>query len=373
MDDVLIIGGGIGGLCAALALQKQGHAVQVYEQTAVLGRVGAGITLWANAVRVLDKLGVGAQVRQMGHLLAEGRVYDAHGRVLTQSNLHHIETKLGVPSLAIHRADLHQALLAALAAPVHLDKAFVRYEVTGERITAHFADGSTAVGDYLIGADGLNSAVRQQVKPTVKRRYSGYTAYRGIVECAAPQLVQNASFEAWGHGQRFGLVRVNARQLYWFATHNSPPAVRREPFSTKKHLQTLFGDWFHPVPWLIGETPAEKILHNDIYDFPPQTGWQNGRVILLGDAIHPTTPNMGQGACMAIESAAVLADTWPDFAAYEAQRAPRTAGVTNQSWRLGRVGQWENPFLCALRNTASRLVPAQMLEKSLLSLLEEPT
>lgn len=373
---ILIAGGGIGGLCAALALRQnqQAEEIQIYEQATALGRVGAGLTLWPNAMHVLDKLGVGQAVRQRGHKIMGGEVRDDHGRVLNQSNLRPIEQKLHLPTIAIHRADLHDILWSKLqkvgGVSLHLGQQVTKYsEETNSHVMVHLADGSTAVGAYLIGADGIHSAVRQQMKPTIPLRYSGYTAYRGLVQAASPSITQDISFEAWGQGQRFGLIRINKRQLYWFATHNSPPAVQREPFSNKKHLQNLFAEWFHPVPWLIDETPAEEILHNDIYDFVPQKGWHHGRVVLLGDAIHPTTPNMGQGACMAIESTAVLADNWPDFATYEAQRAPRTAGVTTQSWRIGRMGQWENPLLCRLRNTVSRITPARTLERSLLNLL----
>src|SRR5205085_4766468 len=140
----------------------------------------------------------------------------------------------------------------------------------------------------------------------------------------------------------------------------------------KKLLRQRYDGWHHPIGLLIDSTPAENILQNDIYDLCPINRWGKGRITLLGDAAHPTTPNLGQGACMAIESSVVLARcltqerNLPDsLRRYEAERMPRTAWITEQSWRFGRIGQWANPLACAARNFALSVTPAKMMMKTL--------
>ncbi len=378
--SAIIIGGGIGGLCTAIALKKAGLQVKLYERAAELGRVGAGITLWANALKVLQQLGVAEAIIAAGTELKQGMVSDQHGRRFSTTDIPTLKAKIGAPVVAIHRADLHFALLEAVGdGIVHLDAECVRVSQDDTQVTAHFADGRSASADILVAADGIHSAVRQQILPAITLRYAGYPAWRGVVNTADSRIDASIFFEAWGVGQRFGLLRLNPTQVYWFATENAPVGQTRPPAATKQYLIKQFAHWFAPVPDVLEATPAEVILHNDIYDFPPQKGWSAGRVVFLGDAIHPTTPNMGQGACMAIESALVLADCLQKntsyaaaFAAYERRRQPRTAAITHNSWRIGQIGQWENPLLCQLRNGIMKLTPESLLTKQLINTLSYP-
>ncbi len=234
-------------------------------------------------------------------------------------------------------------------------------------MTAQFADGSQAVGDLLIGADGIHSVIRSQLFPEVRLRYSGYVAWRGVVDFPDGEVNDHTS-ESWGSGGRFGIVPVGQGRVYWFATANLPEGFKPAPAERKAMLHERFRDWHTPIPALIEATPADKILYNDILDFPPLTCWSLGRVTLLGDAVHPTTPNLGQGACQAIESSLILArclanagDLRTALDRYAAERMRRTAWITNQSWQLGRLAQIENPLLCALRNVALRLTPARVM------------
>ena len=367
----VIIGGGVGGLCTAIALQKSGWEVTVYEKAAMLGDVGAGLVIWANAIRALRDLGLADAVARAGSTIQRGQVRAWDRKTLANSALGELEKTFG-PTVAIHRAALHKVLLSALPETnVRLGAICTGVEQDREGVTARFADGSEARADVLIGADGVRSAIRQQLFPDVHLRYSGYTAWRGAV-VTRDEAALGLTSESWGRGHRFGIVRMDAERIYWFATANTPPGKTYAPVEQKALLLNIFGDWHPPIRHLLESTPADVILHNDIYDIPPMPRWSEGRVTLLGDAAHATTPNLGQGACMAIESAVVLAQSLarPDdiptaLRDYETRRKPRTAWITNQSWQIGRVGQWENPFACAARDFAVKNFSARTMKAQL--------
>lgn len=239
---------------------------------------------------------------------------------------------------------------------------------------AEFAGGEEAQGDFLVGADGLHSVVRGRLHGTERPRYAGYTAWRAVTTFK----IQPTTSESWGHGKRFGIVPIGGSRVYWFATKNAPEGQPEHPEGRKQKLLHLFKGWHPPIVDLIEATDPEAILRHDLYDRKPmKRSWGEGRVTLLGDAAHPTTPNLGQGACQATEGAFVLAQqlrSAMDIAAalrrYEAQRLPRTAFITNLSWRIGRMAQLENPVLCWLRNTALRVVPVGIQTKQLGKVLE---
>jgi 2-polyprenyl-6-methoxyphenol hydroxylase-like FAD-dependent oxidoreductase len=372
-DPIVIIGGGIAGLCTAIALRQGGHDAHVYEQTEQIRAVGAGLTLWPNALNVLAELGLAEAVRQAGAEINKTQIRTDRGRVLTQTHLHNLAPQLGYPAIAIHRADLHQILLAALPPEAtHLNHTFSRFEQDGQGVTVHFDNGEVVRSQWLIGADGLRSRVRMQMWPETRPRYSGYVAWRGVVE-GVHHLVQGITSESWGRGARFGIVPLNERQVYWFATGNERDGAKGrhgDAAREKEQLLARFRDWHEPVEALLRATPTEAILRNPLADLKPLRQWSQGRVTLVGDAAHATTPNMGQGACQAIESALVLARTIqqePLFAAYEAARHTRTAWITNSSWQIGAVGQWQNPVLCALRNQMIALTPESVLKRRLIA------
>ena len=372
-DPIIIIGGGIAGLCAAIALRQGGHDAHVYEQAEQIRAVGAGLTLWPNALQALAELGLAEAVVRAGSVVDKTQIRTDRGRVLAQTHLHDLAQQLGHPAIAIHRADLHQILLSALPLETtHLNHTFNRFEQDGQGVTVYFDNGPVVRGKWLIGADGLRSKVRMQMWPEARPRYAGYVAWRGVVE-GVHHLVQGATSESWGRGARFGIVPLNERQVYWFATANEPDAAKGgqgDAAREKDALLARFQGWHEPVEALLRATPAEAILRNPLADLRPMKQWSQGRVTLVGDAAHATTPNMGQGACQAIESALVLARSIqkePLFAAYEQARHARTAWITNTSWQIGSVGQWQNPVLCALRNQMVALTPEAVLKRRLIA------
>lgn len=368
----IIIGGGIGGLSAAIALRQAGVEAIVYEQAPALRSAGAGLTLWANAMRALEALELAKAILSHAARIRQAEILNRRGQRLARIYTDALERRYGAPFVAIQRADLLQILVQALPnTAIHTGKTFVKYEQDPAGVSAHFMDGQSDRADLLIGADGLHSTVRRQLFPDVSPRYAGYTAWRGL---AADEILsqRRETSETWGCGSRFGIVPIGNGQVYWFATANQPEGQKADPAQHRARLETLFRDWHAPIPALIAATLPEAILHNDLYDISPLGSWSQGRVTLLGDAAHATTPNLGQGACQAIESSLALAcclGKEADFSyglrEYEAARLPRSAWITRQSARFGRVAQIDRPLGCALRDLLLQLTPSFVLRSSL--------
>jgi 2-polyprenyl-6-methoxyphenol hydroxylase-like FAD-dependent oxidoreductase len=361
----IIIGAGIGGLSAGLALQQAGYAVEIYERAPALKSVGAGISLWANAIKALDQLGVGERVRAMGMAEGGGGFHTPNGRTLLAIELGEVERRFGAPTIVLHRAELSQILLESYTGALQLGKRFTHYEEDASGVTATFADGTQASGDLLVCADGIHSVLRQSWFPNSHPRYAGYTAWRGVLPFDHQRVVRHWG-ETLGRGTRVGIAPLSEGRIYWFATQNLPENTRIAPQDQHAHLLALFGTWYAPIPDLIRGTPSEEILQNDIYDLDPLDEWVRGRVALLGDSAHAMTPNMGQGGCQAIEDAVVLGKCLrlaltiaEALQRYQSQRLPHANHVLRTSRRIGQAVTIANPLVCALRDTLFRLMPAK--------------
>ncbi len=358
MPRAVVIGGGIGGLTAAIALQQTGWDVAVYERAPELREVGAGITLWTNALKVLRKLGVGEAVEAVSAPIRQSEVRSWRGRLLMQTDFSYLNRKLGAPTVGVHRADLQAKLADHLGREhIHLGMTCVAYNQDEKGVNALFAEGDEVRGAILVGADGIKSLVRNQLLGPEPLRYAGYTAWRGVGLIDRPEVPLGLTVLAMGRGSQVGMLPIGRGRTYWFATANVPAGGEDGPGGHKPELMKRFGDWYAAIPAVIEATPESGIIRNDIFDRPPVRKWTDGRVTLLGDAAHPTTPNMGQGACMAIESAYVLAKSLANAAdapagllAYEGARFDRTAMITNQSWKFGKMFAYENPVKCWFRD-----------------------
>lgn len=359
-----VIGGGIGGLAAAVALRQAGWATQVYERAPALEAAGAGITLFANAIKALRQLGLAVAVAAAGERDLAPEIRRPDGRVLAAAPGAALEQRFGAPSIALHRADLQRILLEAQAAPPVLGAELTGMTEDAGGITATFADGSAARSAVLIAADGANSTARRQLFPGWEARPAGYSAWRGVVMLPSADRPRVAT-ETWGRGVRFGAVPIGGGRTYWFATANSagPPA---EGEAAAGFLRGAFGAWHAPIPALLAATDPAAIIATPIVDLPPRPRWAAGRAAVLGDAAHAMTPNLGQGAGQALEDAVVLgaclgaatsAEPAAALAAYAQRRHARAGWIATRSRRLGRLGQLRGAATCALRDAVVRATP----------------
>ncbi|MFN7116786.1 MAG: FAD-dependent monooxygenase [Saprospiraceae bacterium] len=372
-----ILGGGIAGLTSAIALKKIGIEATVFEAAATIKPVGAGLVLAANAIKAYRRLGMAEKIIAKGQLLPTFKILRQNGKVLTSADARAIGQKYDLHNFAIHRAALHETLLTAISPEqVITSKKAVGFDHrSGGKIEVLFADGSTHLTDFLIVADGIHSAIRQQLLPDSKPRYAGYTCWRAVIE--NPGLALDAATETWGSKGRMGIVPLADNKIYFFACVNAP---EQDPISRAYQvtdLQRIFQDFHDPIPTILQHTKDSDLIWNDIIDLKPIGQFAFNNIVLIGDAAHATTPNLGQGACQAIEDAVILAEELTKhmvpataFAAFEKRRIPRTHYVVNTSWNLGRVAQWSNPWLAALRDTMFQLIPERTNEKQLKRLLE---
>jgi 2-polyprenyl-6-methoxyphenol hydroxylase-like FAD-dependent oxidoreductase len=378
---IAIIGGGIGGLTAALALRQFGFEPQVFEQAPELLEVGSAIIMWPNAMRVLHQLGLSDMVRHDGGVLEQARWLNRDGQLLN----HFALPKTDLPAIVLHRAHLQQALLGALpSASIHLGHVFEACEQNSDVVVAKFANGTSLEFDLLIGADGLHSRLRAQLLndgPPVDR---GYIAWRGVVSFTPGSLTPASAVEIYGSGKRFGIGPLGSGKVGWWASTNESLTSVNDGSAPKELLLRLFDGWCEPVRELIEATPPNFLIRNVVSDRRPRRGWSDGAVTLLGDAIHPSTPNLGQGGCLAIEDAAVLARCLHKYASegssdmgparslvsfalrkFETLRYARTAAIARFSRLYGTFGQCENPVAVQLREIGQSIVPKALMDRCL--------
>lgn len=362
---VVIIGGGIGGLCTAIALQEIGIEATVYEAAAELRPVGAGVGLAANAIQGLARLGVAEEVVSRGKQLTALVTFDEYNKVISNFDTKSLSRKYGINNFVIHRADLHEVLHRHLKpGSLVLGKRCEQVKQEGGAVQVIFTDGTQASADLLIAADGINSVVRQQLLPQSKPRYAGYTCWRAVIDNPGVTINAMISAEIWAPQGRIGMAPLQDDKIYWYVCINAPEQDEQMRQMTPAQLASHFAGVHPPVQEVIAAARPEQLIWNDIADLKPLKQFVFGRVLLLGDAAHATTPNMGQGACQAIEDAVVLGQSLkqePNIAValanYEKRRIGRTAKVIRLSKLLGEVSQWQSPVLGSVRNALFRLMP----------------
>ncbi len=368
---ITIVGAGIGGLTLALALEQRGIRAEIFEAASSFRPVGAGLVLALNAMQLYQRLGLVEELRAQGRILEALHITSPQLKPYSSSFLAPFEARYGVPALTIHRAALHAVLRAALKhTPIHLNKRLASGTQGPKQTLLEWTDGTTTTAELLVGADGIHSQVRAAFFPQVQERFAKQWCWRGVTDYALGELPPTAIYEAWGKGCRFGIVPLKDEQVYWFACSNA--TEKQATQESRATLQAQFRD-FHPlVGSLIGQTPADKILLNPLSDLPQNKSWHQGNCVLLGDAAHATTPNMGQGANQAIESAWVLADCLGNyappsaaFAAYQGLRQAKAQKVIRTSWQIGQLAQWENPLLLGVRRALFALTPRQVTEQQM--------
>jgi 2-polyprenyl-6-methoxyphenol hydroxylase-like FAD-dependent oxidoreductase len=374
--NIIIAGGGIAGLAAAIALRQVGEEPLVLEQAPELREIGAGLLLGPNGCAILDRLGV------LGCLLGSAssidvpiwEVLNARGECLSRMKL----PRPGEKSISTRRSDLQQALLMQLPRDsIHTGQAVKGVTLTGGTVWIQLDGGGEIQAERLIAADGASSAIRESLRPGSRPNYRGYVGWRALVDVCPSGWESGRVTESWGRGRRFGIAPTGGGRTYWYASANVPN--RDLPMNASiSSLRQDFANWHSPIPELLQSTREDALLTHPICDRAPvtPTHWGN-HVVLIGDAAHPLTPNLGQGASLALEDAWELAAAWHrpnSFQVFSERRRNRVHRLWRASRWLGRLIQWENPLLCAARDASVRTFPGWIAESFLRNLLRhQPT
>ncbi|HWP60418.1 MAG TPA: FAD-dependent monooxygenase [Candidatus Acidoferrales bacterium] len=371
--DAIVVGGGIGGLSAAIALERTGANAHVYEAATELRPHGAGILVPPNALAVLARLGLARPVVDAGIAIERAELREVNGACLVALDAARFAERWQHPMTAIRRSALQEILLSALKPDaLHLGKRLVDFEESGGSVRARFADQSAAEGKILIAADGIHSTVRRRLFPEISLRNAGQTCFRGLARFRLARGLEKTAREIWGGKYRFGFSAVGDGEVYWFAPVSLSRNLRLNGGDLKAKLLEAYRVFLRPVCDVIAATEPGAIIQTDLVDFVPGDRWHAGKVVLLGDAAHGATPNLGQGGAQAIEDALCLAlklramgFSASAFEAYERVRAPRAKKIVRLSREWGRLAHWENPFLRGARDWLIRAIGQRWQRRTL--------
>lgn len=334
--SVIIVGAGIGGLTAGIALSKAGYDVEIYERVSELRPMGAGISLWSNGVKVLNFLGLGKQMAAIGGQMNLMQYLNPKGELLNNIDLQLLIDQVGQRPFPVARADLQHLLLHAFPGKVHLNSKCIAVEQTAHNATAFFEDGRKATADLIIGADGVRSTIREHVlgHPTAPR-YAGYVNCNGLVPVSDDLGDKNTWVIYVGEHKRASMMPVGGDRFYFFFDLPIPEEALPHPDGIRAELMDAFKGWCQPVQTLIQTLDPVHTNRLPIRDVGPLDTFVSGRIALLGDAAHTTTPDLGQGGCQALEDSIVLSryltttsiSVEDALKRYEAERTVRTRGI----------------------------------------------
>jgi 2-polyprenyl-6-methoxyphenol hydroxylase-like FAD-dependent oxidoreductase len=365
----LIVGGGIGGLAAALALRKAGLGVTVLERAEQLREIGAGLTLWPNGVAALRAVSITAGDKVFP--IRSVKVMTAQGRLLREMDCTGFEDRYGAPAMPIHRAQLQLMLLSDVGLDyVVLGANAITFDQDATGVAVGSSDGRTWSGDLLVGADGVHSMVRQRLLGDGDPSYTGVSIWRGVAEASPAGLSSGESRTYLGVGHEFGYMPMIDGRVYWFASKEAPEGETPWPQGHKAELRRRYGSWPAPIADLIDGTPEDDVVRTDIYDRPPVKRWTEGRIALLGDAAHPMTPHASQGACQALEDAVVLGRSFEAeqnatraLQAYQGRRLARANSFVRLSSQTGRMIRLKNGIGRWLRDQALLRTPSSVIRR----------
>jgi 2-polyprenyl-6-methoxyphenol hydroxylase-like FAD-dependent oxidoreductase len=366
---ITILGGGIAGLSTAIALKNAGIETLVFEAAPELKAAGAGLGLGANAIKAFKVLGIDEEVINAGRFLPAFTVYDEKGKQITSTDSVSVSKKYGLDNFTIHRADLHALLLSKIdPSCIKTNKRVTGIEQNKNHIILHFQDGTIHETDYLIAAEGIHSVVRKYLLPDSKPRYAGYTSWRGVINNSNLEIKEGS--ETLGTKGRVGIVPLSGNKIYWFACVNTSAYNTTMKNYTIQDLLKQFEGYHHTVEAILKATKNENLIWTDINDLKPINRYAFNNILLIGDAAHATTPNLGQGACQAIEDAVILAAEIKNnsnitiaFKKFEQRRMKRIRWIVNTSWRFGKIAQLDNRFLIGLRNFLFSYLPKSINDK----------
>ena len=363
----LIVGAGIGGLSASIALRQAGWTVRLFERATRARELGFGLLVAPNAMAGLRRLDVADIVLARGFAPTRGELRRMDGTVLKRAEVPPSEA-LGGPLVVASRPALHGALLEAVGLDaITFGSEVTRFTADGDRVAIHTAVGDTAEGDLLIGADGAGSVIRRLLHPSEPPpRPCGIIGVRGA-SVAAHHLGDLSGIMYLGPGLESVLVRSSDTGIYWYLSlaREVVPSDTRNPETILAHISPRMDATFRAVT-----SRTEELRCDELADRDPLPHWSEGVVTLLGDAAHPVLPHTGQGAAQAIVDAVALGQALGDgpnvadaLRSYERERRPKTAVLVAQGRRTARVMRMTNPIACGLREVGIRLAPVRLFMK----------
>lgn len=372
--NILIIGAGIAGLTLQRLLGHE-HNTLLIEKAAGLGTSGTGIMLGINGIEILERMGLKDELVEQARLLSAFRISTHDDQTISQFTPGKTSIAKGLQTYAIHRSSLHEILAANQQDKIQFDTVVDSFEQNHHGVDVQFSHGGKSRFDLVIAADGIYSNTRQQLFPDLSLRYSGYTCWR----CILPGDDQNDSaVEMWGKGLRLGIVPLAHRQSYVFLVMNAKAGNEKLSGFSATRMRHLYADFGGDAVSVLSRLDeASTVVHNDLFDLPSPC-FGSKRIILIGDAAHAATPNLGQGAGMAIEDAWRLAEIIGNsdeldnvLQQFTTSRHRRVKKIVDMSYSLGRIAQWESSIATAVRNSIMRMIPDsinnQQMEKLLLS------
>ncbi|MCI5056177.1 MAG: FAD-dependent monooxygenase [Flavobacteriales bacterium] len=359
-NTIHIIGAGIAGLTLALVLKKKNIPFAIHESTSDFKKVGAGINLAHNATQIFKRLGIYENLEKLGNPLNGISVRSLRHKSISTLQYHNFNQLFGVQSIGIHRADLHSVLLEALQdQEIGLDRKLQTIAFEGELAVLKFENGESIQAEYVVGADGIHSKVRSSIFPETKTRDFNQSCWRGTLKYSLKQEYKNRLNSFWGPGRRLGFFNYNDEEVYWFATTDKI----KEGWD-KTGLLDKFSAFPEVAQSLLAETNPNQMIFNQLEDLKPLKNWFKGNVCLVGDAAHGMTPNLGQGACQAIESAYVLGhaiaeeqDVTSAFEKFQKIRFKKANQIVQRSWKVGKFAQTNSKIIGTARNLTSPLIP----------------
>ncbi|MCA1370344.1 FAD-dependent monooxygenase [Bradyrhizobium sp. BRP14] len=339
----------------------------------------SGLSLSANALKALRTLGLYDAVTAAAQPIQQLELLDQGGRVLQSTDFQELGRNYGHLAMAVlHRGDLHKALLSELPdGMIRTGMECVGARKTDDHIMLEFENGEPVEADFVLACDGIHSAVREALFPEAREHFARYTCWRAIAPGVPGGMNPTRLTESWGAGKRFGLAALPGERVYWFACcgaeRTDDPALAELDL---EGVKDIFADFHEPIPEVLDRTPADALIWTDILDLNPMSSFTADKVVLLGDAAHAVTPDLGQGAGLAIEDAAVLAallgrlPIQRALSEYDARRVDRARRIATASRLYARVAQWSNPLVVPLRNMLLSSIPQSFMDRQLNAVLD---
>jgi 2-polyprenyl-6-methoxyphenol hydroxylase-like FAD-dependent oxidoreductase len=365
----VIAGAGPGGLTAAIALQQAGYRVTLCDRIDVLKPAGSGLTLWPNAMRAFDRVGLNREIASLGVPLVNIAMRNWHGDLIFADEVLAAARDQRFQGLSLTRTSLMRTLALRAQPAKILQVEVVDFTACEDFVLVRLADSRKLACDLLVGADGLHSRVRAQLIAKQDLTYAGYAVTRGIAE---GNFAGDTGTVWMGPARQFGCFPLPQDRTYWFASEKSSEKSGDSPPSPIAEIVRSFERWTPAIVPMIHATSQDQLLRNQIYDRPTLRKWSFGRVTMLGDAAHPAAPTLGQGGCQAIEDAVTLGfccaaedDVDAALRKYQSLRLARANSFVREARMMGRIGLWQNPLALYVRERIMRAIPMKYRQSQL--------